>query len=195
MLTTLDNLNTKSVYSNLSNWAREFKSQQKPWNRMKIYPSPIHKIPVNPLKKLSGNKEITGNSFYVYTKNTRIFVSGTDETNDYICIQISNILCSGNILKNSFHISFQWYPDSHSINRIIDWEYDENEMGDIVYEVKKDKPNTYNVDYNTVIQYITKVCRPPSRKESKIYKLLYFNLSFIDDLLLIIMDFFHPHVI
>jgi hypothetical protein len=175
MQKVVENLEKKVIYSVLSTWASDYKPNDK-----------YYIVPKIKEKCLTSNWSDTNKGYNVYTKNTKIYVSlaTSNYSNEYLFVQVSCV---------HFHLGFWWYPNSHSITRIIDWETDGFE--DFVYEVKKDEKNTYDVDYNTVIKFINIVCRPPSRTDSPLFKQLATHIPSSYDLLFIILNYLYVSLV
>ena len=181
MQKVVENLEKKVIYSVLSTWASNYKPNDKYYIIPKIKDYIIPKIKE---KRLTSNLSDSNKGYNVYTKNTKIYVSLENYSNEYFFVHVSCV---------HFHLGFWWYPNSHSITRIIDWETDGFE--DFVYEVKKDEKNTYDVDYNTVIKFINIVCRPPSRIDSPLFKQLATYIHINYDLLSIILNYLYVSLV
>jgi hypothetical protein len=181
MQKVVENLEKKVIYSELSTWAQVYEHEPVRHNKLFV-------IPKIKEKRLTSNWSEANKGYNVYTKNTKIYVSlaNTNYSNEYLFVQVS---C------RDFHLGFWWYPNSHSIMRIIDWELEKDGSGEAVHEVKKGKKNTYNVNYNTVIKFINIVCRPPPRIDSPLFKQLAVNVPVSYDLLFIILNYLYVSLI
>lgn len=79
-----------------------------------------------------------------------------------------SINCNCNIPFHYFSISCRWFPSTHTLCCIGEWDlsgYD---------EITDDETalNMYKVKYNEILQFVNKVCRPLPRNKSPVYNLL-----------------------